>query len=87
MLICSAFPLRQVFKRHGLERSDPLGAAFDPNHHNAVFEVEDPSKPAGTVAHVMKVSSRQTLPLDWQDARPAPHVLPALKHRSEILRG
>ncbi|KAH8956415.1 hypothetical protein BDL97_07G038300 [Sphagnum fallax] len=47
--------LIQVFKVNGLERYESLGEAFDPNLHSAVFEVEDPSKPPGTVAVVLKV--------------------------------
>lgn len=45
----------QVFKKHGLERYDPEGQVFDPNQHQAVFEVEDNSKEPGTIAVVMKV--------------------------------
>lgn len=45
----------QVFKKHGLERYDPEGQVFDPNQHQAVFEVEDNSKDPGTIAVVMKV--------------------------------
>ncbi|GJP51136.1 hypothetical protein CLOM_g10302 [Closterium sp. NIES-68] len=47
--------LLQVFQQHGMERHDPLGHAFDPNLHNAVFELDDPSKEPGTIAHVLKV--------------------------------
>ena len=45
----------QVFKKNGLVGYDPQGEAFDPNLHNAVFEVKDGSQPEGTVASVMKV--------------------------------
>ncbi len=45
--------LLNVFERHGIKRIDPLGSRFDPNLHNAMFEVEDPSKPAGTVVHMV----------------------------------
>lgn len=31
-----------------------LGAKFDPNFHNALFQVEDPSREPGCVAQVMK---------------------------------
>ncbi len=45
-----------MFKANGLERYESVGEAFDPNLHSAVFEVEeDPSKPPGTVAVVLKV--------------------------------
>lgn len=47
--------LLQVLKKHGVERDDPLGKPFDPNLHSAMFEIADPSKESGTIAHVMKV--------------------------------
>ena len=31
--------LFQVFERHGLVRDNPLGEKFDPNKHNALFQV------------------------------------------------
>eukprot|EP00793_Prasinoderma_coloniale_P004431 PRCOL_00000191-RA len=43
-----------VLGKHGVEKIDPLGEEFDPNDHEALFEVPDPSKEAGTVAHVQK---------------------------------
>eukprot|EP00898_Chlorokybus_atmophyticus_P004659 jgi/Chlat1/5194/Chrsp33S05171 len=43
-----------VFEKHGIERYTPLGEPFDPNLHEAAFEVPDPSKPNGTVGVVMK---------------------------------
>ena len=45
--------LQQVFASHGLKRFDPSGEKFDPAVHEAMFEVPDPSKPTGTVAHVV----------------------------------
>lgn len=45
----------QAFKKHGLEKDDPIGQKFDPNFHSAVFEVDDESKEPGTVAVVLKV--------------------------------
>lgn len=45
--------LLNVFERHGIKRIDPRGARFDPNLHNAMFEVEDPTQPAGTVVHMV----------------------------------
>ncbi|CAF2072104.1 unnamed protein product [Brassica napus] len=44
----------QVFKKFGMEKYDPINEPFDPNRHNAVFQVPDASKPEGTVAHVLK---------------------------------
>jgi molecular chaperone GrpE len=46
--------LMRVMKEHGVERYDPLGDKFDPNLHNALFEVPDGSKEPGTVAVVVK---------------------------------
>ncbi|CAN8248302.1 unnamed protein product [Cochlearia groenlandica] len=46
--------LAVVFKKSGLVKEDPLNEPFDPNRHNAVFQVPDASKPEGTIAHVLK---------------------------------
>ncbi|KAH0906513.1 hypothetical protein HID58_038340 [Brassica napus] len=46
--------LAEVFKKSGLVKEDPLNERFDPNRHNAVFQVPDASKPEGTIAHVLK---------------------------------
>lgn len=46
----------QVFRRFGLEQFDPSGSAFDPNLHNAMLQIDDPTKEPGTVAFVLKVS-------------------------------
>lgn len=45
--------LLSVFERHGIKRVDAEGARFDPNLHQAMMEQDDPSRPAGTVLHVM----------------------------------
>ncbi|GKB18628.1 RNA-directed DNA polymerase, partial [Tanacetum coccineum] len=39
----------QVLKKFGVERYDPVNEQFDPNRHNAVFQVPDSSKPPNTV--------------------------------------
>ncbi|KAL0320835.1 UNVERIFIED_CONTAM: GrpE protein2, mitochondrial [Sesamum radiatum] len=44
----------QVFKKFGLEKYNPVDEEFDPNRHNAVFQVPDASKPADRVAVVLK---------------------------------
>lgn len=46
--------LLKVMERHGVQRVEPAGERFDPHLHQAMFEVEDPSVPAGTVAQVMQ---------------------------------
>lgn len=45
--------LLSVFERHGISRVDPKGQKFDPNLHQAMFEIEDPSVAAGTVLQVV----------------------------------
>ena len=46
--------LLSVFERHGIRRIDPKGERFDHNFHQAVFEVERPDAPAGTVIEVLQ---------------------------------
>ncbi|CAB4278054.1 unnamed protein product [Prunus armeniaca] len=46
--------LIEVFRKYGVEKFDPTNEAFDPNKHNAVFNLEDASKPPGTIAVVLK---------------------------------
>jgi molecular chaperone GrpE len=40
--------------RHGVKKLEPQGERFDPNLHEALFEVPDQSVPAGTVAQVVE---------------------------------
>ena len=46
--------LLNVLDRHGVTRIDPLGARFDPNCHQAMYEVPNPNVPEGTVVDVMQ---------------------------------
>jgi molecular chaperone GrpE len=43
-----------VFAAHGIKPIDPLGLPFDPNLHNALVELDDPTKEPGTIAFVQK---------------------------------
>ncbi|CEP60111.1 mitochondrial nucleotide exchange factor MGE1 LALA0_S01e03290g [Lachancea lanzarotensis] len=45
----------KTLKKHGIEKLDPLGENFDPNKHEATFELPDPKKEPGTVFHVQQV--------------------------------
>jgi molecular chaperone GrpE len=40
--------------KHGIRRIDSLGEPFNPDRHEAVFEVTDPARSAGTVAEVLQ---------------------------------
>lgn len=42
-----------AFDKHKIQRINPLGEKFDYNLHQAMFEVEDPSKAPGTVVQVL----------------------------------
>jgi molecular chaperone GrpE len=46
--------LLKVLEKNGVRKFDPSGQKFDPNLHQAMFELPDPSRPAGTVAQVMQ---------------------------------
>lgn len=41
--------LQKVFNKFGISRMEIIGTVFNPNFHQVIQEVEDPSKPAGTV--------------------------------------
>jgi molecular chaperone GrpE len=47
-----------VFERHNIRTINPLGERLDPHLHEAMFEMEDPSKPVGTVVQVIQPGYR-----------------------------
>ncbi|MGP9820484.1 nucleotide exchange factor GrpE [Salinarimonas sp. NSM] len=46
--------LLHTLERHGVKKLDPVGERFDPNLHQAMFEIPDESKPSGTVVQVVQ---------------------------------
>jgi len=46
--------LLKTLDRHGVRRLEPEGQKFDPNLHQAMFEVAQPDVPNGTVVQVMQ---------------------------------
>lgn len=46
--------LAQALEKHKIRRIEPRGEKFDPNLHQAMFEVPDPSVPSGTVVQVVQ---------------------------------
>src|SRR5258708_34759402 len=47
--------LLKVLEKHGVRKFEPLlREKFDPNLHQAMYEVPDPALPAGTVAQVVQ---------------------------------
>ena len=46
--------LIKVMEKHGVKKIEPQGQKFDPNLHQAMFEIPDASVPAGTVVQIMQ---------------------------------
>lgn len=46
--------LQKVLDKHGVKLFSPLGEKFDPNFHQAMYEVPDSSAAPGTVAQVIQ---------------------------------
>lgn len=46
--------LQKTLERHGVKRLSPEGGRFDPNMHQAMFEVPNEEVPAGTVLQVIQ---------------------------------
>src|SRR4030081_2519442 len=49
--------LHNALEKNGVRKFDPAGEKFDPNVHQAMYEVPDPSVGAGTIAQVMQSGS------------------------------
>ncbi len=65
-----------TLERHGIRKIEPRGEKFDPNLHQAIFEVPDPSVPTGTVVEVVqagyKIGERMLRPAMVGVARGGP---------------
>jgi molecular chaperone GrpE len=46
--------LHNALEKNGVRKFDPAGEKFDPNVHQAMYEIPDPSVPAGTIAQVIQ---------------------------------
>ena len=46
--------LLNTLEKNGVKKFDPLGEKFNPNFQQAMYEVPDPSVPAGTVVQVVQ---------------------------------
>lgn len=78
--------LLKALERNGVRRFDPKGEKFDPNLHQAMYEVPDDSLPAGTVAQVMQpgymIGDRILRPALVAIAKGGPKPEPANETRS-----
>ena len=46
--------LMNALEKHGVRKIEPLGQKFDPNRHQAMYEVEDANVPNGSVVQVVQ---------------------------------
>lgn len=46
--------LARALEKNGIRKIEPMGEKFDPNLHQAMYEVPDPSVPSGTVVQVVQ---------------------------------
>jgi molecular chaperone GrpE len=73
--------LAKVMEKHGIRKFDPQGQKFDPNLHQAMFEVPDPSVPSGTVVQVVQpgymIAERVLRPALVGVAKGGPKAAPA----------
>jgi len=46
--------MERLLERNGVTRIAAIGERFDPHRHQAMYEVPDPAKPAGTVVEVIQ---------------------------------
>jgi molecular chaperone GrpE len=46
--------LLKVLEKHGVKKFDPQGVKFDPNLHQAIFEVPDANVASGSIAQVIQ---------------------------------
>jgi molecular chaperone GrpE len=46
--------LARALEKNGIRKIEPMGEKFDPNLHQAMYEVPDPSVPSGTVVQVIQ---------------------------------
>jgi molecular chaperone GrpE len=73
--------LLKVLERHGVKKLDPQGQKFDPNLHQAMFEVPNPDVPNGTVVQVVQsgyvIGERVLRPAMVGVAKGGPKAAPA----------
>lgn len=74
----------RVFAKHGVTKEEPVGEKFDPNRHQAMFEVPNPAVASGTVVQIMQagymLGDRVLRPamvgVSKGGPKPAPKVVP-----------
>ena len=73
--------LLKSLERHGVKRLEPKGSKFDPNMHQAIFEVPNTEVPSGTVVEVVQtgyaIGDRVLRPAMVGVAKGGPKAAPA----------
>jgi molecular chaperone GrpE len=73
--------LLKALEKNGVRQFTPRGEKFDPNVHQAMFEVPDPSVPAGSIVQVVQpgymIGERVLRPALVGIAKGGPKVAPA----------
>jgi molecular chaperone GrpE len=73
--------LLKALEKNGVRQFNPQGEKFDPNFHQAMFEVPDPSVPAGSIVQVVqpgyKIGERVLRPALVGVSKGGPRVAPA----------
>jgi len=76
--------LQATLEKHEVRRLDPEGERFDPHFHQAMFEVPDPSVPAGQVVQVVQagyvIGERVLRPAMVAVAKGGPKPAPAAQN-------
>jgi molecular chaperone GrpE len=79
--------LLKVLEKHGIRVFDPQGAKFDPNVHQALFEVPDANVPAGSVVQVIQpgfmIGERVLRPAMVGVSKGGPKTVPAESQSSD----
>src|ERR1700759_4097169 len=72
--------LHSALEKHGVKKLDPQGQKFDPNFHQAMYEVPDASVPAGSIVQVVqpgyKIGERVLRPALVGVSKGGPRVAP-----------
>jgi molecular chaperone GrpE len=73
--------LLKALEKNGVRQFNPQGEKFDPNFHQAMFEVPDPSVPAGSIVQVVqpgyKIGERVLRPALVGVSKGGPRVAPS----------
>lgn len=83
--------LLNTLERHGIKRIDPSGQMFNPHHHQAVSEVQNPEVPSGTITQVFQcgylIEDRVLRPAMVVVAKGGAKVAKAVEYGGEAVQG